>query len=170
MRQYKHPFLPNSILIFFVSLQHIVESGIAEYLKHLGLPKTRICPLNLESNERKLKNVDLLLTYKIVCSGYLISMVAFLGEILARNGASWKAALNKTKLKKRKGKLQREDYFLQANYRETVIFGGDVVRKVVNGTEYLVRFGTGNGSTLLPIRTPSAMLFRYIDGLTTYSK
>lgn len=63
-------------------MEHIVESGITQYLLRDGLPNTQICPLNLGSKERQLRNSDLILTYKIVGCGFGVSVLIFLVEVI----------------------------------------------------------------------------------------
>lgn len=48
------------------------------------LPLTTICPLNLPSNERKLKNADLLLTYMVVIAGFVTATIIFIIEMSLR--------------------------------------------------------------------------------------
>lgn len=63
-------------------MQFIVESGIIQYLLRDGLPNTQICPLNLGSKERQLRNSDLILTYKIVGCGFGVSALIFISEMI----------------------------------------------------------------------------------------
>jgi hypothetical protein len=42
-----------------------------------------ICPLNLGSKERQLRNGDLFTTYMVVVVGFISAIVAFVGEVSA---------------------------------------------------------------------------------------
>lgn len=46
-----------------------------------GLPNTEICPLDLGSNERQLRNSDLLMTYWIMGGGFCTAGVIFFTEV-----------------------------------------------------------------------------------------
>lgn len=65
-----------------------------------GLPDTKICPLNLGSNERKLKNADLFMTYVIVGAGFVISLTVFLTEFFWNKYQSRKTLNRRLKLSK----------------------------------------------------------------------
>nr|ARN17856.1 ionotropic receptor 10 [Cephus cinctus] len=76
---------PLGSLINVVMDKHIlalVESGIVKYITTAYLPGTEICPLNLGSKERQLRNSDLTMTYKVVFIGFTVAAVAFLVELL----------------------------------------------------------------------------------------
>lgn len=62
-------------------IQNIVESGILKFMTREGLPDTQICPLDLGSTERQLKNADLFMTYVIVAGGFIISCIVFAAEL-----------------------------------------------------------------------------------------
>lgn len=47
-----------------------------------GLPNTQICPLDLGSKERQLRNSDLYMTYIIVAAGFVISATIFISELI----------------------------------------------------------------------------------------
>lgn len=47
-----------------------------------GLPNTQICPLDLGSKERQLRNSDLFMTYVIVAGGFVISAIIFTVELI----------------------------------------------------------------------------------------
>lgn len=63
-----------------------------------GLPDTKICPLNLGSKERRLKNGDLFMTYVIVGAGFVISLTVFLLEYGYYKWYSSKAENRRVKL------------------------------------------------------------------------
>lgn len=58
-----------------------MESGIIQHLLTKDLPEAVICPLNLGSKERQLRNSDLFTTYAIVIIGFVLSFVAFIFEV-----------------------------------------------------------------------------------------
>lgn len=51
---------------------------------HEGLPNTQICPLDLGSKERQLRNSDLFMTYLIVAAGFVVSVTIFIAELLIK--------------------------------------------------------------------------------------
>jgi hypothetical protein len=61
--------------------QSLVETGIVKHLLKQGMPPTEICPLNLRSTERQLRNGDLFTTYMVVVIGFISAIVAFVGEV-----------------------------------------------------------------------------------------
>lgn len=65
----------------FSRLGQLVQGGIVDFLLNKPLPIPTICPLNLASSERKLRNGDLKTTYYVVGGGFISAVVAFLFEI-----------------------------------------------------------------------------------------
>ncbi|KAJ4452231.1 hypothetical protein ANN_03749 [Periplaneta americana] len=63
-----------------ITFQALVETGIVKHLLRKGLPPTEICPLNLRSTERQLRNGDLFTTYMVVVVGFASAIAAFVGE------------------------------------------------------------------------------------------
>lgn len=61
-----------------------VESGIIKHLLTKDLPEAAICPLDLGSKERQLRNPDLVTTYIVVVCGFAVACVVLLGERLLR--------------------------------------------------------------------------------------
>lgn len=47
-----------------------------------NLTKAEICPLNLGSNERQLRNGDLIMTYYIIFAGFCTAVVVFFTEVI----------------------------------------------------------------------------------------
>jgi hypothetical protein len=45
------------------------------------MPPTEICPLDLRSTERQLRNIDLFATYMVVVIGFFSAIAAFVGEV-----------------------------------------------------------------------------------------
>jgi hypothetical protein len=58
-----------------------VETGIVKHLLKHDMPPTEICPLNLRSTERQLRNSDLFATYMVVVIGFISAVAAFVGEV-----------------------------------------------------------------------------------------
>lgn len=163
---------------YFCRIQHLVESGIIQYKLRENLPDAEICPLNLKSTERKLKNTDLLLTYEIVGTGLAIATCVFLLEIL------WRLSAQKCK-RKRNVSRQRpvlvEPYNNKNNSSLVVssvtpppsynaLFNPPFsfkphqgVKKYINGREYWVINKSDGFNQLIPLRTPSALLFQYTN-------
>lgn len=51
------------------------------FLKHVDLPSTKICPLDLQSKDRKLRNSDLIMTYMVMGVGSGIALAVFAAEV-----------------------------------------------------------------------------------------
>nr|WJJ63350.1 ionotropic receptor 76b [Pachyrhinus yasumatsui] len=71
--------------LFDLTIQHLSESGITEFKQRELLPDTTICPLDLGSKERRLRNADLSMTYMIVGGGLIISTIIFGVELIIHN-------------------------------------------------------------------------------------
>jgi hypothetical protein len=65
----------------------LVETGVVKHLLKQGQPPTEICPLNLRSTERQLRNIDLFATYMVVVIGFFSAIVAFVGEVSTLSSA-----------------------------------------------------------------------------------
>jgi hypothetical protein len=59
----------------------LVETGVVKHLLKQGSPPTEICPLDLRSTERQLRNIDLFATYMVVVIGFFSAIFAFVGEV-----------------------------------------------------------------------------------------
>lgn len=68
-----------------------MESGIVRHLQTKDLPEAVICPLNLGSKERQLRNSDLFTTYAVVVCGFSMAAAVFTLELLSRR-TGWFAA------------------------------------------------------------------------------
>ncbi|XP_047004051.1 ionotropic receptor 93a [Schistocerca americana] len=79
-----YPLNSSLAHIFDPLLKALVETGIVRHLLRKDLPQIEICPLDLGSKERQLRNSDLYMTYMIVVTGFCAATVAFFGEILTR--------------------------------------------------------------------------------------
>lgn len=62
-------------------LSYLIQSGIIKFLEHRSLPSTRICPLDLQSKDRQLRNTDLMMTYFIMVTGLAAAIAVFIGEV-----------------------------------------------------------------------------------------
>lgn len=47
-----------------------------------NLPKAEVCPQQLASTERQLRNGDLLTTYYVMIAGFITSFVVFVSEVI----------------------------------------------------------------------------------------
>ncbi|KAG5899970.1 hypothetical protein JTB14_034541 [Gonioctena quinquepunctata] len=162
--------------LFDRTIQHLVESGIIQFKLRENLPDAEICPLNLGSVERKLRNSDLFLTYVIVASGLGIATCVFLLEIL------WRVSMNKYKRRRRRMRvvdwLEKNNNMLkskpldflpnspppsyQALFKPPFHFNNEQgQKKKINGRDYWVINKSNGLRELIPLRTPSALLFQY---------
>ncbi|XP_011706689.1 PREDICTED: glutamate receptor ionotropic, delta-2 [Wasmannia auropunctata] len=175
---------------FNKELMTLVESGIIKREKLKSLPIAQICPLDLRSSERRLSFTDLSLTFEVVVAGYIIAIVVFLLEIAIKSMANsykrrkktgrstcdrtfsckWKRKskdtvtsrlvyTTKSQLDKRNG-LQKDMRPSYPNGRQT----HDVAqgkKHCINGRDYYVVLDRYGDQRLIPIRTPSAILFQY---------
>lgn len=77
-----------SIKLFFFNFYDrvlsFVESGIIQHRAQQLLPEAVICPLDLASKERQLRNSDLWTTYIIVMSGFSTAFTVFVAELIWR--------------------------------------------------------------------------------------
>lgn len=74
-----------------------MESGIVKHLQTKDLPEAVICPLNLGSKERQLRNSDLYTTYAVVVCGFSMAAAVFTLEILSTR-TGWFVAADFSKL------------------------------------------------------------------------
>lgn len=61
-----------------------MEGGIVKHLSMKNIPRAEICPQDLGSIERQLRNGDLLMTYYIMLAGFVLSIVIFFTELFFR--------------------------------------------------------------------------------------
>lgn len=61
-----------------------MESGIIKHLSARELPSAEICPQDLGSTERQLRNGDLMMTYYIMLTGFATALAVFTTELLFR--------------------------------------------------------------------------------------
>ena len=158
-------------------LMNLVETGIVKHLRTNDLPTVRYCPLNLKSTERRLRNADLRMTYIVVAVGFTIATATFFGEMIyrifqLRNGFSCGKCCGKlccrTKIKSaelpifsvkdpRPLFLKQKAWPVDGN-----LYNRRLVEKhFINGRDYWVIKEKDGDQRLVPIRTPSALLFQY---------
>ncbi|EDW70384.1 glutamate receptor ionotropic, delta-1 [Drosophila virilis] len=83
-RTFAYPIGSNLSELFDPELLNLVESGIIKHLSARELPSAEICPQDLGSTERQLRNGDLMMTYYIMLTGFATSLVVFTTELLFR--------------------------------------------------------------------------------------
>ncbi|KAJ8969797.1 hypothetical protein NQ317_003302 [Molorchus minor] len=168
--------------LFDSTIQHLVESGIIQFKLKENLPDTEICPLNLGNTERRLRNSDLLLTYLIVGGGLVVAAFIFILELVIRSSwTRWKESH-----KPRKNPIHQWSSFGHRsnnngynNYFENPTFhtpppsyhtlfnppfafnNPNCQKKNINGRDYWVIKKESGSNELIPLRTPSALLFQY---------
>ncbi|XP_031331816.1 glutamate receptor ionotropic, delta-2 isoform X3 [Photinus pyralis] len=145
--------------LFDKILSHLVESGVVKFKMQEHLPKASICPLNLKSIERQLRNTDFLLTYYIISCGFGSSLLSFLVESLI--GYQYKKKLKKAKA------VENDDltsmpplpppYHTLFQEPFNYPFGQ---KENINGREYWV-VPSDRGKEIVPVRATSAMMFQY---------
>ncbi|KAH8307426.1 hypothetical protein KR044_011719 [Drosophila immigrans] len=83
-RTFAYPIGSNLSELFDPELLNLVESGIIKHLSATELPSAEICPQDLGSTERQLRNGDLMMTYYIMLTGFATALVVFTTELLFR--------------------------------------------------------------------------------------
>ncbi|KAK9869959.1 hypothetical protein WA026_006057 [Henosepilachna vigintioctopunctata] len=166
--------------LFNDALQHLVEAGVIKYKMNEELPHMKLCPIQLQSQDRKLKNNDLLLTYVLVGIGIVVSISAFIWEMVYTtyyrkpkndNNISYGHTLRGGVMPIYKGSLDKNNlnfqktppppYHTLFTMQQNSENGGK--RKIINGREYWVTDERQTGTRLIPARAPSAMLFQYTN-------
>lgn len=61
-----------------------MEGGIVKHLAMKNIPRAEICPQDLGSIERQLRNGDLMMTYYLMLAGFVLSAVIFCTELSFR--------------------------------------------------------------------------------------
>lgn len=140
------------------------------------LPDTKICPHDLGSTERRLKNADLFMTYLIVGGGFTISGIVFFIEIFYewyqknkkapeyRSRTSARVTNNILNVFSNKS-FDNDTFKLpppppyHALFQPPFAYSEGTVKKHINGRDYWVVKSLEGGTTLVPLRTPSALLF-----------
>ncbi|CAG9563300.1 unnamed protein product [Danaus chrysippus] len=80
-RAFAYPKNNTLNILFSTVLKYLLQSGVVDHLERRDLPSTRICPLDLQSKDRQLRNADLMMTYFIIITGLAIASVAFVSEV-----------------------------------------------------------------------------------------
>lgn len=162
---------------FIFRMRKLIEGGLVKYLKSKDLPEATICPLNLGSKERNLRLMDLSVTYSIVLGGLVMAIAILIGEIM------YVRYYNKTKTQEDVAKIPQDKNVskpqpLRGNWttdRESSRKKDDDVPTIklspvspmnakiknVNGREYYVVEVDKNNVRLIPIRSPSAIMFQH---------
>ncbi|XP_063375124.1 glutamate receptor ionotropic, delta-2 isoform X2 [Cydia amplana] len=171
LRGFAYPKKSKLKLLFDPVLTYLLQSGIVTYLETRDLPSTKICPLDLQSKDRKLRNSDLSMTYMLMGVGLATAIAVFGGEMIIRYYVRIKIRTNrseKTKTvkssKHRRFRIQDDShpppYDSLFGHNSRYKMNGHSTTKIVNGREYWV-VGTVSGDTrLIPVRTPSAFLYQ----------
>lgn len=159
-------------------LLRLRETGITQFKKKEDLPLAEICPVDLRSTERQLRNTDLLLTYKVVIGGYTIATIIFLFELIyacisyrlqnSRKKICLPCCVIKEKIQNSLNNnfsnekciimLKKSSPIIYQNHENVLIQGK---RQFINGRSYYVITNPVGDRKLIPIRTPSAFLFQY---------
>nr|AOE47987.1 putative ionotropic receptor IR76b [Athetis lepigone] len=168
-RAFAYPVGSKLKVLFDSVLTQIFQAGILDFLKRSDLPSTKICPLDLQSKDRKLRNSDLIMTYLVMVTGSATAVAVFAAEILTKRYLSGKLNDGNKKSKRKKSKMSKKatryddsrpppyDSLFGKNPR----FNVETARtKIINGREYYV-FEMANGEKkLIPARAPSSFLYR----------
>nr|AII01114.1 ionotropic receptor [Dendrolimus houi] len=165
LRAFGYPYDSKLKLLFDSTLVYIQQSGIINFLINQDLPSTKICPLDLQSKDRQLRNTDLMMTYMIIVAGVCAALAVFIAELVIKRYVYLKIRKG-DKSKRKKLRFNRD---ISQRFNDTrpppydSLFGNESensIKKIINGREYYV-FNKGNGvSKLVPVRAPSALLYR----------
>ncbi|CAL7933450.1 unnamed protein product [Xylocopa violacea] len=147
-------------------LLRFIEAGIVQHREKEDLPLAEICPINLRSSERQLRNTDLLLTYKVVLIGYTIATIIFLFEIIYAF-ISYRVKKNKIRgyncllccAKRKKPTYPAISDNISKKYSNYILMQRNQQR--INGKSYSVVVHRDEDRKLIPVKTPSAFLFQY---------
>ncbi|CAG9761963.1 unnamed protein product [Ceutorhynchus assimilis] len=169
--------------LFDSTFQYLSESGITEFKQREFLPDTVICPLNLRSKERRLRNTDLLMTYMIVGGGLIISTIVFTIELILHFIKVHRCCKKQLNNNNTHETTYRQIVFTN-NYNNTfsnkqfvtpppsyhTLFNKPVVpagsrckKQVINGRQYWVVNDKNGITSLIPQRAPSALLFQFTN-------
>ncbi|XP_063708736.1 glutamate receptor ionotropic, delta-2 [Culicoides brevitarsis] len=175
-RAFAYPLGTKWHSIFDPELLSLVEGGIVKYMTMDNLPKAEICPQQLTSTERQLRNNDLMTTYYVMLAGFLTSFVVFVTEfffkccnerIFNRDQTIKIQNLQPTVstwATKTSGYSPPPSYSsLLDRIHNTKASEGlsDGLRQIINGREYKIVTDITGNKQLIPLRVPSAALFTY---------
>ncbi|XP_066146815.1 glutamate receptor ionotropic, delta-2 [Euwallacea fornicatus] len=175
------------ITLFNSAIQQLMQAGIIEFKHTQFLPDTVICPLNLGSKERRLRNSDLAMTYMIIGGGLVVSTVIFAIELvihlLKRHRCCKKRRTNNIPVTSSKvfsthlntdfhskNTKNSEASFVTPPPSYHTLFNHPPImpglhyrKKTINGREYWVVNDKQGGTSLIPQRAPSALLFQFTN-------
>ncbi|KAK9300374.1 hypothetical protein QLX08_006915 [Tetragonisca angustula] len=158
-------------------LLKLLETGIINQRKKEDLPLAEICPVDLRSSERQLRNTDLLLTYKVVVAGYTIAAIIFLFELIyafisyRMQNSKRRVCLSCCAPKAKAQNFSNSNFPAQNclmlkrsppaiyQYPDNVLMQRK--QQLINGRNYYVVTNPYGDRKLIPIGTPSAFLFQY---------
>ncbi|OAD54940.1 Glutamate receptor delta-2 subunit, partial [Eufriesea mexicana] len=158
----------------------LIETGIIQHRKEEDLPLAEICPVDLRSSERQLRNTDLLLTYNVVVGGYTIATIIFLFELIYAF-ISYRTQNSKKQVcshlpyyaPKKKAQNPSNNNIPVQNYMNILKRSPPAIcqypnnifvqrkQQLINGRSYYVVTEPDGDQKLIPIRAPSAFLFQY---------
>ncbi|XP_045459507.1 glutamate receptor ionotropic, delta-2 [Melitaea cinxia] len=174
-RAFAYPQNSTLRVLFDRVLFYLTQSGIVKFLQLKDLPSARICPLDLQSKDRQLRNSDLMMTYVIMMTGLAAAIAVFVGEICFKRRFSMSTNFQDRDvgISPRKPKKQRIKALRLRNYYDTnpppydslfgnskYKFNSNSERRIINGREYYVAHTTNGDIRLIPVRTPSAFLYQ----------
>ncbi|CAF4854472.1 unnamed protein product [Pieris macdunnoughi] len=150
--------------LFNPVIKRVIHSGILSHLSLRNLPDTKICPLDLQSKDRQLSNTDLLMTYYIMITGLAAALAVFLAEICLKRYIHPKSdAIHPRFRQKRPNKIEPAIFDDNRPPPYESLFGktkGESKKKFINGREYWVIKKENGETRLIPVRSPSALLYR----------
>ncbi|XP_026326417.1 glutamate receptor ionotropic, delta-2 [Hyposmocoma kahamanoa] len=149
---------------------YLLQAGIIDYLQTKDLPGTKMCPLDLQSKDRKLRNTDLLMTYMIMVGGLAVAAIVFIVELSLRRCTR----VQQTTKDVRSNKRRKNKKIRFKNYDESrpppydSLFGlnsryktSDTPnKKIINGREYYEVVTPHGDKRFVPVRAPSAFLYQ----------
>ncbi|XP_041973311.1 ionotropic receptor 93a isoform X1 [Aricia agestis] len=168
-RAFVYPKNSTMYKLFDTVLVSLVQSGIIEFLEDKDLPSTKICPLDLQSKDRQLRNTDLLMTYYVMFAGLAAAVAIFFGEVVFKRYFQVKVTNKKSLMEKRTrkaNKMKKSDSSRPPPYeslfgkRSKVRFTDDSEKRIINGRQYWVTKNEYGDTKLIPVGTPSAYLYR----------
>ncbi|KAF5302010.1 hypothetical protein FQR65_LT08675 [Abscondita terminalis] len=142
--------------LFNRALRVFVEMGLVKHKFKKYIPVANYCPLNLHTQERPLSSADYLITYYILITGFLVSLIIFFLELLVF--VLKKKLARRARIKRMP--VKRYPMQLDANLADvkTLKYSSVFRKKNINGRDYWITTFKGE-IRLVPIRTPSAIIF-----------
>ncbi|CAD6208129.1 GSCOCT00010389001.3-RA-CDS, partial [Cotesia congregata] len=189
-RGFAYPLNSRIKKIIDRQLLHLVETGIIKHIESVNRPMVTYCPLDLGSTERRLENRDFKLTYEVVATGFLLALICFIVEV-SQHYFKCRVCLCcadsctccKTRMKMQVSPAKRPQLPLPplpitkepiktefSAFSQPQIPIYDSIDNVIssktrfiNGRDYFVIKGVTGEKRLVPVRTPSALLFQYTN-------